>query len=132
MAALGLPRLCCRDYYTPTSGKSVPTGEMEPVNGTALDFTSQHAIGERIDELAGSRGAPPQPMLVWPCWWVTASCRACRRCAVLCHSCGIRKSSRCRQASRLPSSHRPSLPPSLPQRRAATARATCCLAMGPT
>ncbi|EFN54490.1 hypothetical protein CHLNCDRAFT_9386, partial [Chlorella variabilis] len=71
------------DYYTPTSGKSVPTGEMEPVNGTALDFTSQHAIGERIDELAGSRGAPPQPMLhagplppPWPCVFAASSCRA--------------------------------------------------------
>ncbi len=38
--------------YTPVDEGLIPTGELAPVAGTALDFTSPHAIGERI-ELTG-------------------------------------------------------------------------------
>jgi aldose 1-epimerase len=37
------------DYFTPTDATSIPTGEVAPVAGTPFDFTSPHAIGERID-----------------------------------------------------------------------------------
>jgi aldose 1-epimerase len=36
--------------FTPTDATSIPTGELAPVAGTPFDFTSPHAIGERIDE----------------------------------------------------------------------------------
>jgi aldose 1-epimerase len=35
--------------YTPTDATNIPTGELAPVAGTPFDFTSPHAIGERID-----------------------------------------------------------------------------------
>jgi len=34
--------------YLPVDGNLIPTGEIAPVKGTPLDFTSPHAIGERI------------------------------------------------------------------------------------
>ena len=37
------------DYYTPVDKNLIPTGEIAPVAGTPLDFTSPHAIGKRID-----------------------------------------------------------------------------------
>jgi aldose 1-epimerase len=36
------------DKYLPIDTGSIPTGELAPVKGTAMDFTSPHAIGERI------------------------------------------------------------------------------------
>jgi len=35
---------------------SIPTGELAEVKGTPFDFTSPHAIGERIGELTGEPG----------------------------------------------------------------------------
>jgi aldose 1-epimerase len=37
------------DHFTPTDATNIPTGEVAPVAGTPFDFTSPHAIGERID-----------------------------------------------------------------------------------
>lgn len=37
-------------HYTPTSRDLIPTGEIAGVAGTPMDFTTPHAIGERIDE----------------------------------------------------------------------------------
>jgi aldose 1-epimerase len=34
--------------YTPVNSTLIPTGTIEPVAGTPLDFTSPHAVGERI------------------------------------------------------------------------------------
>ena len=34
--------------YTPVDATLIPTGEIAPVAGTPLDFTTPHAIGERI------------------------------------------------------------------------------------
>jgi aldose 1-epimerase len=34
--------------YTPVDGTLIPTGEIAPVAGTPLDFTTPHRIGERI------------------------------------------------------------------------------------
>lgn len=35
--------------YTPADAGSIPTGEIAPVAGTPMDFTTPHVIGERID-----------------------------------------------------------------------------------
>jgi len=39
------------DEYLPIDKDSIPSGKPALVKGTAMDFTSPHAIGERIDEL---------------------------------------------------------------------------------
>lgn len=44
-------------HYTPTNENSVPTGEVLPVRGTPLDFTSFHLVGARFDKL--KPGAQP-------------------------------------------------------------------------
>ncbi|HET7622223.1 MAG TPA: aldose epimerase family protein [Gemmatimonadaceae bacterium] len=36
--------------FTPMSARLIPTGEIRPVAGTPFDFTTPHAIGERIEE----------------------------------------------------------------------------------
>jgi len=36
------------DLSTPIDATMIPTGELAPVSGTHMDFTSPHAIGERI------------------------------------------------------------------------------------
>jgi aldose 1-epimerase len=36
------------DHYTPVDVNLIPTGDITPVAGTPFDFTSFHAIGERI------------------------------------------------------------------------------------
>jgi aldose 1-epimerase len=36
------------DFFTATDKALIPTGELAPVRGTALDFTQPHTIGERI------------------------------------------------------------------------------------
>lgn len=35
--------------YTPVNAGLIPTGKIEPVKGTPFDFTTPHAIGERVD-----------------------------------------------------------------------------------
>ena len=37
------------DFFTPTDETNVPTGEIRPVKGTPMDFTSPKRIGEGID-----------------------------------------------------------------------------------
>ena len=39
------------DKYTPTDDTLIPTGKIEPVKGTPLDFTVPHALKERIGQL---------------------------------------------------------------------------------
>jgi aldose 1-epimerase len=36
------------DRFVPVDGNLIPTGELRPVKGTPMDFTTPHAIGERI------------------------------------------------------------------------------------
>ncbi len=43
-------RLAC-DKYLPVNKTLIPTGELKPVAGTPMDFTTAHAIGSRFDEL---------------------------------------------------------------------------------
>lgn len=42
--------------YTPVDDTLIPTGKIEPVKGTPLDFTQPKTIGERIGELKGTPG----------------------------------------------------------------------------
>lgn len=37
------------DHYTPVDAALIPTGEIAPVKGTPLDFTTPKKVGERID-----------------------------------------------------------------------------------
>lgn len=41
------------DRYLPVDETSIPTGELAPVAGTPMDFTTPHTIGARIDEVPG-------------------------------------------------------------------------------
>lgn len=41
------------DRYLPVTAEAIPTGELAPVKGTPMDFTSAHKIGERIDQVKG-------------------------------------------------------------------------------
>ena len=41
------------DFYTPKSPTDVPTGEVRPVKGTALDFTRSRVVGTRFASLGG-------------------------------------------------------------------------------
>lgn len=43
-------------HYTPVDAELIPTGEVLPVAGTALDFTKPAVIGDRINELTLTRG----------------------------------------------------------------------------
>jgi aldose 1-epimerase len=42
------------DKYTPADETLIPTGKIESVKGTPLDFTKPHTIGERIEQLKGT------------------------------------------------------------------------------
>lgn len=44
------------EHYTPVDATLIPTGEIEPVKGTPLDFTTPAAIGSRIAEMKGEPG----------------------------------------------------------------------------
>lgn len=41
------------DRYTVTDGQLIPTGEIAPVKGTPLDFTTPALIGDKADQLTG-------------------------------------------------------------------------------
>lgn len=38
-------------HYLPTDETLIPTGEIRSVEGTPLDFTEEHAVGKRLDEM---------------------------------------------------------------------------------
>ena len=44
------------DQYTPVDETLIPTGEIKPVKGTPLDFTTPTPIGARIDQIKGEPG----------------------------------------------------------------------------
>lgn len=50
---LGHELMIAADRYTPVDETLIPTGEIEPVKGTPLDFTTPTPIGARIDQLKG-------------------------------------------------------------------------------
>ncbi|MDO7877092.1 aldose epimerase family protein [Hymenobacter sp. ASUV-10] len=41
------------DQFTPVDDTLIPTGELKDVKGTPFDFTTPHAIGERIGQVPG-------------------------------------------------------------------------------
>ncbi|MEE2907063.1 MAG: aldose epimerase family protein [Planctomycetota bacterium] len=45
--------------YTPCDDQPIPTGAIEPVEGTPYDFREFHIIGERIDQLPGNDQGDP-------------------------------------------------------------------------
>ena len=53
---LGHELMLAADKYTPVDDTLIPTGEIEPVRGTPLDFTTPTAIGARIDQIKGDPG----------------------------------------------------------------------------
>jgi aldose 1-epimerase len=50
---LGEEMLIDADRYTPVDETLIPTGEIKPVKGTPMDFTTPHAIGSRLNQLKG-------------------------------------------------------------------------------
>ena len=46
---LGHQLTVAADRYVPIDSTLIPTGELLPVKGTPFDFTTTHAVGERID-----------------------------------------------------------------------------------
>jgi len=53
---LGHELMIAADRYTPVDAALIPTGKIEPVKGTPLDFTTATPIGKRIGELKGEPG----------------------------------------------------------------------------
>ena len=43
------------DRFTLVDATAIPTGELQSVKGTSMDFTSPHTIGERIAQVPGSK-----------------------------------------------------------------------------
>jgi len=50
---LGHELMLAADRYTPVDAGLIPTGELAPVKGTPMDFTTATAIGARIDQVPG-------------------------------------------------------------------------------
>jgi aldose 1-epimerase len=53
---LGHELMVAADAFTPVDDTLIPTGKIEPVAGTVMDFKAPHTIGERIARVPG---APP-------------------------------------------------------------------------
>jgi aldose 1-epimerase len=53
---LGHEMMICAGRYTPTDKDLIPTGEISPVEGTALDFRKPTPIGARIAAFAAAPG----------------------------------------------------------------------------
>jgi aldose 1-epimerase len=43
------------DFFTPSDETSIPTGEIKPVKGTPMDFTTPKPIGSRISQVKGEK-----------------------------------------------------------------------------
>ncbi len=48
---LGHELMLAADYYTPVDSSLIPTGEIKPVKGGPMDFTTPHTLGARIAEV---------------------------------------------------------------------------------
>lgn len=48
--------LLSADSFTPTDSTLIPTGEIKPVKGTALDFRTSKAIGSQIEQVGNEEG----------------------------------------------------------------------------
>lgn len=56
-SAMGHTLTLFADRYTPVVHGSIPTGAVDPVEGTPLDFRTPRVIGERVDEPFRAAGA---------------------------------------------------------------------------
>ena len=54
---LGHRLMLAADKYVAIDDQAIPSGQLSPVAGTPLDFTTPHTIGERLAEL--KQGPPP-------------------------------------------------------------------------
>lgn len=52
---LGHELTLAADFFTPADATSIPTGEIAPVKGTPMDFTTPRLIGSRISEVRGEK-----------------------------------------------------------------------------
>ncbi|MDB5236559.1 MAG: galactose mutarotase [Hymenobacter sp.] len=52
--ALGHVLTLNADRFTPVDNTLIPTGALQPVEGTPMDFRQPHAIGERIKQVPGA------------------------------------------------------------------------------
>ncbi|MES2692039.1 MAG: aldose epimerase family protein [Verrucomicrobiota bacterium] len=52
---LDLQLTLAADRYTAADADLIPSGKLEPVRGTPLDFTSAQPLGARVDKLGGSK-----------------------------------------------------------------------------
>ena len=50
---LGLRLMINADRYTVVNEELIPTGELRPVIGSPMDFTTFHTVGERIEKVKG-------------------------------------------------------------------------------
>lgn len=53
---LGHELLLSADYFTPTDSTLIPTGEIQAVKGTALDFRTSKTIGSQIQQVSNEEG----------------------------------------------------------------------------
>jgi aldose 1-epimerase len=54
------------DQYTPADDQYIPTGQLAPVGGTPLDFTTPTAIGARIGQIQGEPGGYDHNYVIRP------------------------------------------------------------------
>ncbi len=54
------------DQYTPSDDQFIPTGQLAPVGGTPLDFTTPTAIGARIGQIQGEPGGYDHNYVIRP------------------------------------------------------------------
>lgn len=54
------------DQYTPSDDQYIPTGQIAPVGGTPLDFTTPTAIGARIGQIQGEPGGYDHNYVIRP------------------------------------------------------------------
>ena len=50
---LGHELMLVAPHWTPVNEVQIPTGAIEPVDHTAMDFTSPHIIGDRVSRIPG-------------------------------------------------------------------------------
>jgi aldose 1-epimerase len=63
---LGHELMLAADQYTPSDDQLIPTGEIKPVRGTPLDFTTPTTIGARIDRIPGELGGYDHNYVIRP------------------------------------------------------------------
>ncbi|MHB1562388.1 MAG: aldose epimerase family protein, partial [Isosphaeraceae bacterium] len=65
-AILDQELMLAADQYTPSDDQYIPTGQIAPVGGTPLDFTTPTAIGARIGQIQGEPGGYDHNYVIRP------------------------------------------------------------------